>query len=187
MSRSKKIIMIIVIIITVIAVLSLIALNIVKNKRIMDNEINSINLAYEKLSNSVNSYNEIRTKYNELSKEIILDSYKDKYEEYNDLLTKYNSVIMDIDKYIDLIDKKCYRLYDDSNVNNICNNYKNTYEKLINLYISDILSYNNNLKKYNDYKNDNLSMFNLIHSEYIDYNNDGVYDGRYGSNEEKEA
>jgi len=49
---------------------------------------------------------------------------------------------LEIDEAIDRISSKCNNLYKDSSINTICNNYQKTYEKLINLYIGDLLKYN---------------------------------------------
>ena len=53
-------------------------------------------------------------------------------------MNKYNNNIAEIDTYINNIKSKCNHLYRDSKVNNICDTYQLTYEKLINLYVGDL-------------------------------------------------
>ena len=92
-------------------------------------------------------------------------------------------MIKKIDNNIDKIDKRCKIIYEDKNINKICDSYQELYEKIINLYVLDINNYNKKIDGYNNYKNENIDNYEMIHNEYIDYNDDGVYEG-IDSNEE---
>ena len=140
-----------------------------------------INTNYKELQDNVLEYNNIRTEYSSKIKDVYLDSFKDKIEEYNSLLDKYNKVIEKIDKNIDNINNKYNMLYNDININKVCNSYKVSYEKLINLYINDINNYNDKIKEYNEYKKDNIELNKIVHNNYIDYNKDNIYEGRDSS------
>ena len=83
-----------------------------------------------------------------------------------------------IDNYISNINFRCKGTYNDSKINKLCDTYKGVYEKLVNLYISDIDNYNNFITEYNKNKNESLELIDKVHDDYIDYDNDGlVYGG----------
>jgi len=182
MTKTKKLIFnLIIIVITIIIVIFII--NIIKSKKETQSNIKIINAAYEYLSLDVKNYNEIRKEYLDMSTNFILEEYEKEHEKYISLLTKYNNVVEQIDSHIYDINPRCNQLYYDTNTNSICSSYKVLYEKLINLYVSDLTSYNHKLEEYNQYKNNNLDYFEMIHNDYIDYNDDGIYEGS-DSNEE---
>ena len=182
----KKIIIIIVILVVLITIgifgyLGISKYN--KDKKKMNDDMNIILNSYKGLEENVTDYNKYRNDYQELVKDIYLDSFKEKNDSYVELLTKYRDVMKKIDGNISNIKEKCNRLYPTSEVNKICDNYEKTYEKLVSLFVSDVNKYNEKVNEYNEYKKDNISLFTI---DYVDYNNqDGVEDGRDSSNEEK--
>ena len=171
-------------IVVVLVIIVIIILGINKNKKNVQNNTDIILKNYNLLSNSAKEYNEIREKFTKDTSGIYIDDYIEEQENYEDLLHEYSSVMTDIDKYIKEIDLKCQKKYS-NNASKICNNYKGTYEKLVNLYINDINSYNDIVNKYNEYKGTNIDLFKSIYDNYIDYNNDNVYEGRDSSEESK--
>ena len=106
-----------------------------------------------------------------------MDSYKDKEEEFSELFKDYSKEINNIDNYINNINLRCNGIYNDSEINKVCNSYKLVYEKVINLYVSDIDNYNKFIEEYNEYKKENIELIEKVH-DYIDYNNDEKYEGR---------
>jgi hypothetical protein len=98
-------------------------------------------------------------------------------------MAKYNENIKKIDSNIANIEPKCNVIYKELSVNKICDSYKELYEKLINLYISDIENYNNKITSYNEYKKESINQFEMVHKEYIDYNLDQIYKGKDENNE----
>lgn len=180
MKKNKKIgitLIIISFIILLVVIVSYI-LNINESKKEMEENKQLIKFNYQELSDEIKNYNQIRSEYINLSKEFYYETYEEKQPSYTNLFTKYNQTIENIDKYINNIEGKCNVIYDQLEVNNICSNYKKTYEKIINIYINDITDYNNKIDGYNTYKETNISKFNMIHSEYIDYNKDNLYEGK---------
>ncbi len=177
MKKNKKTIIILLIILITIALISVITASFLKDKQKLSEDMEIIKNNYQELNENVSSYNTIRTNYNKLSKDFYYETYQEKHENYVKLLTNYNEVIKKIDKNIEEIDSRCEAIYKDISVNNICSSYKILYEKLINLYIVDLKTYNNKLKGYNENKNDTIEEFAMIHSEYIDYNKDNTYEG----------
>ena len=176
--RSKKSILIGIILIIFIAFVVIFILTTRKDKLETERNMENIKKNYNLLTNSVNKYNEIRTKYGEMSSVLLMDKYEESHEEYTKLLSDYNKVMKDIDTYITNISFRCKHNYSDSEVNKVCDNYQELYEKLVNLYINDINNYNKFIDKYNEYKNTELEKIELVHKDYIDYNNDNVYEGR---------
>lgn len=101
---------------------------------------------------------------------------KKKIEDYEDIVDK-------LKKDADKMDQLCGTVYyPNSEVNSMCENYKSIYEQVVNYFVTDIHTYNENVKKYNEYQE-------VIHSslmveeyktkkDYIDYNGDNVFDGK---------
>ena len=183
--KSKKMIIIITILIILIGGISLLIANIMKEKKESTKNIEIIEYNYNELSTNVSEYNQIRSDLSEKLNNFFYDKYPKEHETYVELLTKYNNNIKKIDKNISNINDRCNVIYKDKNINSICNNYKVTYEKLINLYITDLTNYNNKITSYNEYQdNEDVNLFELIHKDYIDYNNDNTYEGKDVNNEE---
>ena len=185
--NNKKIILIISItlISSLIIILTLFVLNIVNDKKISNKNMQLIKTNYNELSTLVTEYNQIRTKLSEKLNNFIYEEYPKEHNSYIELLNKYNNNIKDIDSKVNNINTKCDVLYSDISINKICDSYKVLYEKLINLYITDINTYNNKIISYNEYKEKNeYEEMELIHKEYLDYNQDKQYEGKDVKNEE---
>ena len=176
MSSKKKLIIGIISIILVTAI-TIFVLMIAKDRKEKKNNMEIIRNNYNLLATSINNYNEIRSKYSEMSTVLIIKSYKDKHEEFVTLLAEYNKEMKNIDNYISNIKMRCTGIYSDSEINKICSSYKTVYEKVVNLYVSDIDNYNNFITKYNESKNESLEIVEKVHEDYIDYDGDG---SKYG-------
>ncbi len=182
--KNKKQVLIAVGAVILIAFIIIIIITTNKEKKETQNNMTIIKNNYDMLTKSVTKYNDIRSSYKEKSSVLIMNSYQDKHEEFTKLMEEYNSVVSEIDNYIANINLRCNRLYPEITINNICNGYKLSYEKIVNLYISDVKQYNNFITSYNEYKKMELPLIKLIHSNYIDYNEDKVYEGS-SSNDKK--
>lgn len=179
--KNKKMILIGVIFVIVLAIIIIFVINIRKDNKKTANNIENISKNYDLLSVSVSKYNQFREEFNNDTKDLLLEDFDGKREKIVNLLSEYSNELKNIDNYITNIKLRCNQVYVDSNVNNICNNYKKTYEKLVNLYISDINKYNEIVTKYNEYKNANIELFKTNYDDYIDYDNDSIYEGRDNS------
>lgn len=162
MKRIKNLLIIIGTII-VITIVLIIVITMHNDKKMTQNNMENIKKNYELFSKSVTKYNEIRARYSEMSAVLIMDNYEKKHEEFVTLLTEYNDVIKSIDNYITNISIRCNRLYPEIEINNICNGYETSYEKIVNLYVDDLISYNSFIDKYNEYKKTNLLKFEVLH------------------------
>ncbi len=163
--------------IIIFAALLILVITMYRDKQNTKNNMESINKNYQSLTVNVTKYNEIRTKYSSLSSVLIMDSYDKKHEEITALLNEYNDVMKKIDNNIININLRCKGLYNDIEINKICNSYKVTYEKIVNLYVDDLKQYNDFIVKYNEYKMKELPVIDMVHEEYIDYNNDTIFEG----------
>lgn len=159
-------------------------ISIINGKKEASKNMAVIRSSYTSLSESVNTYNEIRTELGDLLNNFMYDSFNEEQDKYKDIFIKYDEVIKKIDSNISNIDDRCNYIYSDNEVNKICNNYKGIYEKLINLYINDIDNYNNKVSSYNEYSNSDIELVSKLYDDYIDYNKDGIYEGKDISNEE---
>ena len=176
--KRKKELIIGIIVIVILTLISIIIISAIRTSKENKNDTKVIESSYALLTENIKEYNEIRTKYTGMLGDLFLEDYQDKHDDFVDLLTEYNKNMQRIDLSITNINLKCNRLYKNSNVNKICKSYKEVYEKVVNLYVSDLNNYNSTVKKYNEYKNEKVSLFEMIHDEYIDYNKDGNYEGR---------
>ena len=154
---------------------SFFVINLKKEQKVLASNMKEIKDSYELLNGNVSSYNSIRDEISIKLASFFYDSYMKEKNSYDDIFTRYNSTVGEIDKNIANIDKYCDVLYNDSNVNKICGSYKVLYEKLVNIYVSDLNNYNQKISGYNEYKKDNIPLFTMIHSDYIDYNKDLEY------------
>lgn len=174
--KTSKVIIIIIVAI-LLATIIIFTLNLINDQKITKKNMQSIKESYQQLSENIVNYNQIRSSLSEKLNNFMYESYQKEHEEYVDLLTKYNNNIINIDQNIAILDDKCQVIYKDLSINKICDEYSLIYEKLINLYVSDLNNYNNKIASYNEYKEDKYNLFELIHDDYIDYNNDKVYEG----------
>lgn len=160
--------------------------NISKERKELENNMNIIKENYNELSTNVTIYNEIRTDLLEKLNNFTYESFPEEETTYTEILTKYNENIKKIDANVMKINDLCNVIYKDININKICDNYKLTYEKLINLYVADLTNYNNKVTSYNEYKETENALFELIHKDYIDYNQDKIYEGKDENNEKNQ-
>lgn len=157
--------------------------SIISDKRSEKNNIKIIESNYQEIVNEVSNYNDVRSEYILLLQDFYLSTYQNDHDKYIDILDRYDSVMKKLDEIVLNLEEPCQKLYKDGDINKICQSYGKTYEKLVNLYVSDINKYNDNINMYNDYYNEDIDKREMIHKEYIDYNDDLVYEG-IGSHEE---
>ena len=183
---NKKKIIILVGSIVLLVIIIVIGIKISNDNKKKNEGMKVINDSYKDLANRVIEYNNIREEYLEISKKFYYETFMDKHDEYLNVLDRYDKIIAKVEEDISKIDDKCVIKYNDSNTDRICNNYKELYEKLVNLYVMDLNNYNEIVDGYNEYKNNNVSKYEGKFKEYIDFNNDKKYEG-IDNNEESES
>lgn len=172
----KKIIIItsIILLLLVIGILILIN-NIYKDKTLLAENIDYINNNYDNMKKEINNYNNVRLEVSDIINNFYFDLIEENYESNKKILDKYTLVIDNITDYTKKLDSKCDIIYSDSNVNKNCKNYKDNYEIIVNVYVNDILAYNDKINSYNIENNKKLSLYETNYN-YIDYNLDNNYE-----------
>ena len=98
-------------------------------------------------------------------------------------LKEYEEIVDTLEKDAKKLNSLCKNVYyPDGDVNNKCSNYKSIFEQVVNYFVTDINTYNDNVKKYNDYQTAIQSKLLVdeykTKRKYIDYNGDSVFDGK---------
>jgi len=183
----KKIIIIIAVLLIVISAITLLVMKFIKNieedKKKTKENIEIIETSYNFINEKIENYNQIRQEVSEFINNFYYNTIENNYVSNLDSLTNYIGVVDEISEKINILDEKCNILYNDSKINNICNNYKKDYEIIVNVFLNDINNYNNKLKSYNENNDKQLELFSVKY-DYIDYNNDKVYEMKDEVNEE---
>ena len=118
-----------------------------------------------------------------LHKTTLSDTYYDVFytndKGIKNALSNYEAMLDEIYKKVTTLDSLCKNIYySDKEVNNKCNEYKFVYEQVHNIFINDILEYNETVNNFN--RNDKNKQLNLYETnkKYVDYNNDKKYAGK---------
>lgn len=171
------VISIVLIIITLITTFIIIFINnLNEDKKITEENINIISNSYNNIKKEVENYNDIRNNISVFINNFYYDTIENNYQDNLNKLKEYDEVIKKITNDVKMLDVKCNIVYTNSEINNICNNYKKDYEIIVNIFLNDINNYNNKLNSYNKDNNKELELFksNYI-NDYIDYDNDNIY------------
>jgi len=108
-------------------------------------------------------------------------------DSWNNLMSEYSKSVETIDKNSEYLKNNCADIkFYHSDINPKCELFIENYEMIINYYISDVVTYNNNIDEYNTWVTENeeesyknIDKFvNNSYTEYIDFNNDGVFLGK---------
>lgn len=175
----KKFIVIILSIVVIFCMILTIFLIKLKDEQDLAREnMTEITSNYQLVSEKVTEYNQLRLTLNDYMKNFYFDTYLANESRYLETLNNYDQVLKDIQNYIQIIESKCTVIYKDSTVNSICQTYQGLYEKLVNLYVTDITNYNSKIIGYNDYKNSDIELYPMLYQEYLDYNKDNIYEGQ---------
>ena len=121
--------------------------------------------------------------YTEVLGNVYYDTMYKSDETVKGKLNEYEAIVDSIKKDTKKLDSLCKKVYyPDNEVNKMCINYKSIYEQVVNYYVTDIHTYNDNVEKYNAYQ-DTIKKdlkINKYHTDYdyIDYNGDKIFDGK---------
>lgn len=143
--------------------------------------VTTIKNSYTSLNQNITKYNEKRTNLSSELSSYYQETFAQNYQTATASMNEYEQIINDIKGNIETINNNCQdNVFTDSDANNICKNYKETYEKIINTYINDINNFNNIVETYNQNNENKLEKFtSKIATNYIDYNEDGKNEGAY--------
>ena len=146
--------------------------------------MDDVSLLFEGFSTNTSIFEEYRESlYTEILDNMYYETMYTSDDTVKEKLHEYESIVDDIKKDVNKLDKLCGNVYyPQGDANSMCENYKSIYEQVVNYFVSDINSYNENVKKYNEYQKtvqSNLSIKKYkTDYDYIDYNGDQVFDGK---------
>ena len=145
-----------------------------------ENDKKLLQVNYNNFSSYITEYNETRIELGILMEKAMY--YEDFPKVSESLVTFYSAYDELINKIIISVknmDKACKREYMENDYIDMCNSYGLTYEKMINIFISDIEAYNTLINNYNEWaKDDKYQLFTSKYiTDYIDYNQDSIYEG----------
>ena len=146
--------------------------------------MDDVSLQFEGFSTKTTLFEDFRDElYNDVLGNVYYDTMFVTDELVKDKLKEYEALVDDISKDALELDQLCGNVYyPQVEINSMCSNYKSIYEQVVNYYVTDIQTYNDNVNKYNEYQSAIQS--NLLVEEYqtkyryIDYNGDKVFDGK---------
>lgn len=143
-----------------------------------------VNNIFEVFSTNVTAFENFRDElYNTVLNNTYYDTMYIDDSNIKNKLSNYENLVDELDKNTKNLNKLCDDVYyPDSAVNKKCSNYKSIYEQVINYFVSDINSYNDNVTKYNNYQasqGSNLTIDKyLTTKKFIDYDNDDKFAGK---------
>ncbi len=146
--------------------------------------MDTVSDSFESFSTNVSAFEDMRDElYNSVLSNVYYDSLYSNDTYIKTRLSNYENLVDELKKNTNNLDKLCTDVYyPESEINNKCINYKSIYEQVVNYFVSDIKTYNQNIVNYNNYQA-SLGSGLLLKSyktnkKYIDYNGDGSYDGK---------
>lgn len=154
-----------------------------KDKQETKEEMKKIQKEYVSFKTSIESYNEVREKvYTSLFDEIYYETMEEKDASNKALLKEAEKVVEEVSKTSKSLKKACEGvIYPDVSINTKCDSFSLAYEQVVNSFVSDVESFNAQLKKYNLWATEKgkpaLSNFETSW-KYIDYNQDSEYSGK---------
>lgn len=145
--------------------------------------MDDVSLEFESFSANTTAFENFRDElYNDVLGNVYYESMFQTDNIVKEMMSNYENLVDQLTRSTKKMDSLCNVYYPKSEVNNMCINYKSIYEQVVNYFISDVNTYNNNIKKYNDYQKSNgTTLFVKDYStdkKYIDYNGDKVFDGK---------
>ena len=109
---------------------------------------------FEGFSTNTTMFEDYRDElYTEVLGNVYYDTMYKTDETVKGKLNEYEAIVDGIKKDTKKLDSLCKHVYyPDSEVNKMCTNYKSIYEQVVNYYVTDIHTYNDNVEKYNAYQ-----------------------------------
>lgn len=184
----KKVVKIIVVCLVLIALV----IGIVLGIKYIGESANKINEEYEKdkekLQTNYDDFSNYIMEYNVAREDLVLlledsmyyEDFPKTSEALHSFYVSYDGLINKIMTSVSGMDNACKRVYMEEDYNLMCDSYQLTYEKMINVFLEDIATYNNLIQSYNEWVGEEkYQIFTSQYvTDYIDYNNDNIYDGK---------
>lgn len=179
--KNKKVLAIVAVVIVILLFIVIVVLKNIKDENDkLDKVMKKVEVSAELLEDNIETYNDNRNKLASLLGDYYSDMLVDDYDKYISILSEQEDTVKAIYTNVLELDKNCGdRLFSRKEINNTCNNYKDYYETVVNVYINDEGQVNDLIKSYNEDANNKLEEYHskeLV--DYIDYNGDNKYLGR---------
>ncbi len=146
--------------------------------------MDDVSNSFEVFSTNVTAFENLREQlYTTTFNNVYYDTMYQQDNEVKNNLSNYEHLVDELKNNTTNLNKLCDNVYyPNSSVNKKCAEYKTIYEQVINYFVSDINSYNDNVTKYNNYQasqGSNLTIDKyLTTKKFIDYDNDDKFAGK---------
>ena len=140
---------------------------------------------FESFSTNTTVFEEFRDElYNDVLGNVFYDTMYATDASVKEKLKEYEGIVDTLEEDAKKLDTLCGSnvYYPEGDINSKCDNYKSIYEQVVNYFVTDIDTYNENVQKYNEYQKAIQSELIVedyfTKRNYIDYNGDKVFDGK---------
>lgn len=175
----KLLICLILVILGVIMTIIAIGMSTVVNKdTIKENSEQKVVDEYTQLTVASGTNVDIRNKLTEKLNSFSNETYHEEHNDYTTLLNDYKENILTLKTYIEGLDEKCKKEYEDPRIKIMCQGSKLLYEESVNVYVATVKTYNSKINEYNETATTKYNEVELIIKDYIDYNKDNGYLGK---------
>ena len=128
-------------------------------------KMNQIKESNNNLKENIISYNQNKKSITEYLSIYYEEQFIKDYPTIMDLFNKNETIIKEVSQQEKKLNTNCQnQIYQDKEVNQICNTHSKTYQKLLEVYQKDIKSLNKTIELYNEGKEDKLALFQ---SQYV--------------------
>lgn len=178
--KKKNILIIVSVVLIIIVLVIFVGFKINNKNKELDKTQSKIESTYKELESDIKDYNSNREIISTKLEDYYTDNLENDYDEFVEVLNGQENIIGKIKERTENLGKICGdRLYPKSDINKICSNYKDYYETVANVFVSDYREINTIIDDYNKISNKGLEIYNTKELvDYVDYNEDGNYLGR---------
>jgi hypothetical protein len=184
MKDKKRLIKIVLSIVSTVIILAflMIVINSVYKKANSSNKkyqekIELINSSYNQFSLLIEGFNSKREKLGEYMNNTVY--YEDLYlikDELYKFYEEYDEIVGSLSTVAESLKLNCKNKLTDEDANKKCDSYKEAYEMVIDIYLTDIDMYNEKAIKYNELKKDEPAQ--IFESKYVIVDNDKQSSGK---------
>ena len=164
-------------VIIVVIMIILFIRNLQKDSKESEIIMEQIKTTYQELEENIQEYNQKRDGILGLLTTYYEEKFKNDYGNIISSLYDQERIVESISKNVVKLDDSCQgKLFKEQEVNNICSNYQEYYEQIVNIYMNDQNQVNKMIETYNETATEHLEKFSSLQvTDYIDYNKDGKY------------
>lgn len=177
-SNIRLLIIMLAIILGIIMSIIAFAMSTVVNKdAIMEKNEDTIISNYSSLTIATSEELDIRKQISDKLNVFKKETYTNEHESYIALLNDYNEKMTEIAEYVENIEPRCKKEYEEARINVICMSYSRLYEDAVNAYVKNLSDYNTKIETYNQTSETKYDKYKMLYTENIDFDKDGIYSG----------